>query len=103
MNITPRAPERPRSPPCGAPQGGERVPSRPLPPAVGYGVTRTNKAPTSEGKAALRFALKTRPEHQTWEELLALWGAGDEYPLFVCRGSGGHFHPRERTLPGPSH
>jgi hypothetical protein len=30
----------------------------------------------------MRFAIKTRPEHQAWEELRDSWLAADEIPLF---------------------
>jgi hypothetical protein len=29
----------------------------------------------------MRFAIKTRPEHQAWEELRDIWLAADEIPL----------------------
>ena len=30
----------------------------------------------------MRFAIKTRPEHQTWEEIRDAWLAADEIELF---------------------
>ena len=50
----------------------------------------------------MRFALKTRPEHQTWDELLALWVAADEYPLFESIWNWDHFYPLTGDLTGPN-
>jgi F420-dependent oxidoreductase-like protein len=50
----------------------------------------------------MRFALKTRPEHQTWDELLALWIAADEYPLFESMWNWDHFYPLTGDLTGPN-
>ncbi len=41
----------------------------------------------------MRFALKTRPEHQTWEELRDIWVAADEIPLFESIWNWDHFYP----------
>jgi F420-dependent oxidoreductase-like protein len=50
----------------------------------------------------MRFALKTRPEHQTWEELLALWVAADEHPVFESIWNWDHFYPLTGDLTGPN-
>jgi len=45
----------------------------------------------------MRFAMKTRPEHQTWEEIRDAWIAADEIPLFESAWNWDHFYPlRER-------
>ena len=41
----------------------------------------------------MRFAIKTRPEHQTWEELRDAWIAADEIPLFESAWNWDHFYP----------
>ena len=50
----------------------------------------------------MRFALKTRPEHQTWEELRDLWVAADEVPLFESMWNWDHFYPLTGDLHGPN-
>ena len=30
----------------------------------------------------MRFAIKTRPEHTTWEQMRDIWVAADTIPLF---------------------
>jgi F420-dependent oxidoreductase-like protein len=50
----------------------------------------------------MRFAIKTRPEHQTWEELLDLWVAADEIPLFESAWNWDHFYPLTGDLTGPN-
>jgi len=50
----------------------------------------------------MRFALKTRPEHQTWEELLDLWVAADDHPLFESIWNWDHFYPLTGDLNGPN-
>jgi F420-dependent oxidoreductase-like protein len=48
----------------------------------------------------VRFAVKTRPEHQTWEELRDLWIAADEIPLFESVWNWDHFYPLTGDLTG---
>ena len=50
----------------------------------------------------MRFAIKTRPEHQTWEELRDIWGAADEIPLFESAWNWDHFYPLTGDLTGPN-
>jgi F420-dependent oxidoreductase-like protein len=50
----------------------------------------------------MRFALKTRPEHQTWEELLDIWVAADDYRLFESIWNWDHFYPLTGDLTGPN-
>jgi len=50
----------------------------------------------------MRFALKTRPEHQSWEELRDLWVAADEFPIFESMWNWDHFYPLTGDLHGPN-
>jgi F420-dependent oxidoreductase-like protein len=50
----------------------------------------------------MRFAIKTRPEHQTWEELRDIWVAADEVPLFESIWNWDHFYPLTGDLHGPN-
>ena len=50
----------------------------------------------------MRFAVKTRPEHQTWEELRDIWVAADEVPLFESIWNWDHFYPLTGDLTGPN-
>ena len=50
----------------------------------------------------MRFAIKTRPEHQTWEELRDIWVAADEIPLFESAWNWDHFYPLTGDLTGPN-
>jgi len=50
----------------------------------------------------MRFAIKTRPEHQRWEELRDAWIAADEIPLFESAWNWDHFYPLTGDLAGPN-
>jgi F420-dependent oxidoreductase-like protein len=50
----------------------------------------------------MRFAIKTRPEHQTWEEIRDAWLAADEIPLFESAWNWDHFYPLTGDLAGPN-
>jgi F420-dependent oxidoreductase-like protein len=50
----------------------------------------------------MRFAIKTRPEHQTWEEIRDVWLAADEIPLFESAWNWDHFYPLTGDLTGPN-
>jgi F420-dependent oxidoreductase-like protein len=50
----------------------------------------------------MRFAIKTRPEHQTWGELRDAWIAADEIPLFESAWNWDHFYPLTGDLTGPN-
>src|SRR5438876_5671426 len=50
----------------------------------------------------MRFAIKTRPEHQTWEEIRDAWIAADEIPLFESAWNWDHFYPLSGDLTGPN-
>ena len=50
----------------------------------------------------MRFAIKTRPEHQQWEELRDIWIAADEIPLFESAWNWDHFYPLTGDTTGPN-
>jgi F420-dependent oxidoreductase-like protein len=50
----------------------------------------------------VRFAIKTRPEHTTWEELRDVWVAADEIELFESAWNWDHFYPLTGDLTGPN-
>jgi F420-dependent oxidoreductase-like protein len=50
----------------------------------------------------MRFAIKTRPEHQMWEEIRDVWIAADEIPLFESAWNWDHFYPLTGDLAGPN-
>src|SRR5262249_13312498 len=41
----------------------------------------------------VRFAIKTRPEHQTWAQIRDVWLAADEISLFESGWNWDHFYP----------
>ena len=49
----------------------------------------------------MRFAIKTRPEHQSWQEIRDIWVAADELPLFESVWNWDHFYPLTGDLTGP--
>jgi len=50
----------------------------------------------------MRFAIKTRPEHQTWAQLRDLWLAADQIELFESAWNWDHFYPLTGDLTGPN-
>jgi F420-dependent oxidoreductase-like protein len=50
----------------------------------------------------VRFAIKTRPEHTTWEEMRDVWVAADEIELFESVWNWDHFYPLTGDLAGPN-
>jgi F420-dependent oxidoreductase-like protein len=50
----------------------------------------------------VRFAIKTRPEHQTWAQLRDVWVAGDEIELFESAWNWDHFYPLTEPYDGPN-
>jgi F420-dependent oxidoreductase-like protein len=50
----------------------------------------------------MRFAVKTRPEHQRWEEIRDVWLAADEVPLFESAWNWDHFYPLTGDTSGPN-
>jgi F420-dependent oxidoreductase-like protein len=50
----------------------------------------------------MRFAIKTRPEHTTWERLRDVWIAADEFDIFESAWNWDHFYPLSGDLTGPN-
>ncbi len=50
----------------------------------------------------MRFAIKTRPEHTTWQQLRDVWVAADEVPLFESAWNWDHFYPLSEPFTGPN-
>lgn len=50
----------------------------------------------------MRFAIKTRPEHQTWAQIRDVWVAADEVGLFESAWNWDHFYPLTGDLAGPN-
>ena len=51
--------------------------------------------------AAMRFAMKTAPQHTTWPDMLAVWQAADEIELFESAWTFDHFYPIFSDSTGP--
>ncbi len=49
----------------------------------------------------MRFAFKTAPQHTTWDDMLAVWRAGDEIELFESAWNFDHFYPIRGDSTGP--
>ena len=50
----------------------------------------------------MRFAIKTRPEHQTWAQMRDVWQAADWIGLFESAWNWDHFYPLSGDLTGPN-
>jgi F420-dependent oxidoreductase-like protein len=50
----------------------------------------------------VRFAIKTRPEHQTWAQIRDMWLAADEISLFESGWNWDHFYPLTGDHAGPN-
>ncbi|HEX3811726.1 MAG TPA: TIGR03560 family F420-dependent LLM class oxidoreductase [Mycobacteriales bacterium] len=50
----------------------------------------------------MRFAIKTRPEHTTWDKLRDVWIAADEIELFESVWNWDHFYPLSGDPAGPN-
>ena len=50
----------------------------------------------------MRFAIKTRPEHQTWAEMREIWLAADQIELFESAWNWDHFYPLTGDVAGPN-
>jgi F420-dependent oxidoreductase-like protein len=75
--------------------------------AIVRGMARSCRTDTIAGTgdwrgATLRFAIKTRPEHTTWQELLDVWVAADEIELFDSAWNWDHFYPLTGDMAGPN-
>ncbi len=49
----------------------------------------------------MRFAIKTAPQHTTFDDMLAVWRAADEIELFESAWTFDHFHPIFSDSTGP--
>jgi alkanesulfonate monooxygenase SsuD/methylene tetrahydromethanopterin reductase-like flavin-dependent oxidoreductase (luciferase family) len=50
----------------------------------------------------VRFAIKTRPEHQTWAHIRDVWVAADEIELSESAWNWDHFYPLSGDTTGPN-
>ncbi|MFI6833440.1 TIGR03560 family F420-dependent LLM class oxidoreductase [Kribbella sp. NPDC050241] len=50
----------------------------------------------------MRFAIKTRPEHTTWQQLRDVWIAADEFEIFESAWHWDHFYPLTGDMAGPN-
>jgi F420-dependent oxidoreductase-like protein len=50
----------------------------------------------------MRFAIKTRPEHTTWQRLRDVWVAADEFEIFESAWNWDHFYPLSGDMAGPN-
>ncbi len=50
----------------------------------------------------MRFAIKTRPEHTTWQQLRDVWVAADEFEIFESAWHWDHFYPLTGDMAGPN-
>lgn len=50
----------------------------------------------------MRFAIKTRPEHTTWQQLRDIWVAADDIDVFESAWNWDHFYPLTGDLAGPN-
>jgi F420-dependent oxidoreductase-like protein len=50
----------------------------------------------------MRFGIKTRPEHVTWQQMRDLWVAADDIPIFESAWNWDHFYPLTGDLDGPN-
>ncbi len=50
----------------------------------------------------MRFAIKTRPEHQSWTEMREVWLAADQIEIFESAWNWDHFYPLTGDLTGPN-
>jgi F420-dependent oxidoreductase-like protein len=53
-------------------------------------------------RGRVRFAIKTRPEHQTWAQMRDVWLAADEIDLFESAWNWDHFYPLSGDTTGPN-
>ena len=50
----------------------------------------------------MRFAIKSRPEHQSWAQMREVWLAADEMEIFESAWNWDHFYPLTGDLTGPN-
>jgi alkanesulfonate monooxygenase SsuD/methylene tetrahydromethanopterin reductase-like flavin-dependent oxidoreductase (luciferase family) len=49
----------------------------------------------------MRFAIKTAPQHTTWDDMLAVWTAADDIDIFESGWTFDHFYPIFSDSTGP--
>src|SRR5215218_1555472 len=49
----------------------------------------------------MRFAIKTSPQHTTWDDMLAVWRAADDIEVFESAWNFDHFYPIFSDPTGP--
>jgi F420-dependent oxidoreductase-like protein len=50
----------------------------------------------------VRFAIKTRPEHTTWQQMRDVWVAADQFEIFESAWHWDHFYPLTGDMAGPN-
>ncbi|MFK4087506.1 TIGR03560 family F420-dependent LLM class oxidoreductase [Kribbella sp. NPDC020789] len=50
----------------------------------------------------MRFAVKTRPEHTTWQQMRDVWVAADQLEIFESAWHWDHFYPLTGDMAGPN-
>jgi F420-dependent oxidoreductase-like protein len=50
----------------------------------------------------MRFAIKSRPEHQSWAQMREVWLAADQVEIFESAWNWDHFYPLTGDLTGPN-
>ena len=50
----------------------------------------------------MRFAVKTRPEHTTWQQMRDVWVAADQFEIFESAWHWDHFYPLSGDMAGPN-
>ena len=50
----------------------------------------------------MRFAIKTSPQHTTWDDMLAVWQAADDIDMFESAWTFDHFYPIFSDPTGPA-
>src|SRR3954462_15508641 len=50
----------------------------------------------------MRFAVKTRPEHTTWQQMRDVWVAADQFEIFESARHWDHFYPLTGDMQGPN-
>ncbi|WP_427889795.1 TIGR03560 family F420-dependent LLM class oxidoreductase [Kribbella sp. GL6] len=50
----------------------------------------------------MRFAIKTRPEHTTWQQMRDVWVAADQFEIFESAWHWDHFYPLTGDMQGPN-
>ncbi|MGW7684488.1 TIGR03560 family F420-dependent LLM class oxidoreductase [Kribbella sp. NPDC054772] len=50
----------------------------------------------------MRFAIKTRPEHTTWQQMRDVWVAADQFEIFESAWHWDHFYPLSGDMQGPN-